>query len=225
MTPDAGGTTLTAPHLLPEADAAAGEVQAGAVPTPGVAPVIRPSEPAVPVIPDRASGRFAAAGDPGRAVPDGAITYRVEVEQGLPYAVADFARAVDRTLGDDRSWAARTGRPMARVGGDAEIRILLASPKTTDRLCAPLDTGGKVSCRNGENVVINALRWATGAPSYAGDVAAYRLYVINHEVGHALGHGHVGCTGPDEVAPVMLQQTLGLGGCRANPWPKDDEVR
>lgn len=214
---------VVAPQLLPEADAA-DDVRAGSVPSPGVVPVIRPNRPAFPRVPTRGSGRYAVAAAPRADVPDDAVTYRVEVERGLPFTAAEFARAVDRTLQHERSWAARTGRPMVRVGGEADLRVVLASPDTTDRLCAPLDTQGKVSCRNGEDVVINALRWARGAATYGDDVAAYRTYVVNHEVGHGLGHGHVGCPGGGEPAPVMLQQSLGLQGCRANPWPTAAEV-
>lgn len=215
-------TAVVTPPFLPEAGAA--EVRAGSVPTPGVAPVIHPEEPRTPQIPRRGTGKFVAAPAAERAVPSGAVTYRVEVERGLPFEVRDFARAVDRTLGDDRSWPARTGRPMARVSGEADLRIVLASPETTDRLCAPLDTRGRVSCRNGEDVVINAMRWAHGAESYGDDLAAYRIYVINHEVGHGLGQGHVPCPRAGALAPVMLQQTLGLQGCRPNPWPTTSEV-
>ena len=42
--------------------------------------------------------------------------------------------------------------------------------------------------------------------------------VVNHETGHWLGHGHLGCPGPGP-APVMMQQSKGRGACSFNPWP------
>jgi hypothetical protein len=216
-----GGDTPLGGSSLVAGAAEVPDVRGGHIASPGVRPVI---ESAGPVVPRQASGTYAVAPAPASPVPAGAVTYRVEVELRLPFRAPAFAAAVERTLGDPRSWPARTGRPMVRVDGDADLRVVLASPRTTDRLCAPLTTKGKVSCRNGDDVVINAWRWAEGAASYDGDLAAYRIYVVNHEVGHGLGHGHVRCTGKGDPAPVMLQQTLGLHGCLANPWPTDAEV-
>ncbi|MEP7333809.1 MAG: DUF3152 domain-containing protein, partial [Terracoccus sp.] len=51
------------------------------------------------------------------------------------------------------------------------------------------------------------------------DVASYRIYLVNHEVGHGIGHGHLQCAGKGTPAPVMMQQTYGLDGCTAWPWP------
>jgi hypothetical protein len=56
-------------------------------------------------------------------------------------------------------------------------------------------------------------------PGYHGDLVAYHAYMVNHEVGHALGHGHQFCTHPGRSAPVMMQRTKGLGACKPNPWP------
>jgi hypothetical protein len=67
--------------------------------------------------------------------------------------------------------------------------------------------------------VINAVRWGIGAKTYGRDLLSYREYLINHEVGHGLGRGHVRCPRPGWRAAVMVQQTKSLEGCRANPWP------
>ena len=53
----------------------------------------------------------------------------------------------------------------------------------------------------------------------------YRRMVVNHETGHYLGHGHiVYCETNSGLAPVMLQQSTGLRGCKPNPWPLPSEL-
>lgn len=152
----------------------------------------------------------------GRTAP---VEYSVEVENDLPFKIDELTRTVERTLADGRGWT-KTGKySFKRTDERPHLRILIATPATTDRLCAPLKTRGEVSCRNGQLVVINAKRWALGATSYGEDLTSYRRYVINHEVGHSLGLAHAPCAGKGETASVMLQQTIGLQGCRAYPWP------
>lgn len=148
-------------------------------------------------------------------------TYRVEVETGTGQSEKDFAAAVDTTLADPASWTGQGLWAFQRVAGNADFAIRLATPATVDATCARagLDTHGYVSCRSGQFVMINLDRWLTAVPHYDGDVALYRQYVVNHEVGHQLGHGHQACSGPGRPAPVMQQQTYGLGGCLPNGWP------
>ena len=148
-------------------------------------------------------------------------SFDVRVEKGLALDADQTARAIQKTLNDKRSWRG-TGRYRFRqvqVGRPADLHVYLVTPGTTDRLCAPLRTRGEVSCQAGSKIVLNAKRWMRGAPTYGSDLASYRGYLVNHEFGHALGHAHLGCSRRGALAPVMLQQTKGLGGCRKNPWP------
>ncbi len=148
----------------------------------------------------------------------GLFTYQVEVENGLPIDGEIYARQVHTILNDDRGWR----RDFRRVSSGANVRVILASPSYVDRLCAPLATNGYTSCRMGNMVVINANRWAYNAQPFVdagGSLTQYRQYVINHEMGHALGNGHRTCPASGALAPVMQQQTLRTLPCRPNGWP------
>ncbi len=147
------------------------------------------------------------------------VTYSVEIEQGLPLAPSAAARVVDRVLQHPRGWTGVEPVRLQRVATDPDFHIRIATPSTTDQLCAPLETGGRLSCRNGEDVVLNAWRWFNGADAYDGDLPGYRTYLVNHEFGHALGNDHESCAAEGSPASVMVQQTKGLDGCTANPWP------
>lgn len=112
--------------------------------------------------------------------------------------------------------------------GEPDFVITLASPGTTGEWCekSGLDTTeDNVSCDSAatERVMINAYRWAQGSSTFGPDkLFAYRQMLINHEVGHRLGHNHVSCGTKGALAPVMQQQTksLDIDGikCRPNPW-------
>ncbi|GMA19102.1 DUF3152 domain-containing protein [Arsenicicoccus piscis] len=180
-------------------------------------------------VPRQGNGQFTVLPVPG---PDTAgaggrmVRYTVEIEGGLSERPADYARTVQQTLQDPRGWRSQDSLRFINVspdqaagGAKVDLRILLATPATVDRLCAPLETRGTVSCFNGGRAVLNAARYVGGATTFGTDVTTYRVYQINHEVGHGLGHGHQGCPAPGTPAPIMLQQTKYLLGCTANPYP------
>ncbi len=178
-----------------------------------------------------ATGRFKPVGSDAKAPGHGKLLrYRVDIEEGLPLDGKLFAEAVHKTLNDDRSWAHGGQRTFQRVAsGPADFVITLASPGTTAKWCAKsgLDTTeDNVSCDSAatDRVMINAYRWAQGAKTYGRDkMLAYRQMLINHEVGHRLGHNHEICSRQGALAPVMMQQTkfLTTDGvtCRPNSWP------
>jgi hypothetical protein len=148
-------------------------------------------------------------------------TYRVEVEQATKLNADAVAQIVDQTLAAPRGWT-NEGKRFRRVSsGSVNMVIRVAIPATVDKLCRPLLTGGVVSCRNGNLVMINLTRWNTGVKAFGSDVAGYRQLVINHEVGHRIGHsGHPKCPGQGKPAPVMMQvYYTGLQGCVKNLYP------
>lgn len=197
---------------------------AGAAPTVGPAPDVPPADAAAgildAVVPQVGTGATVVVPGSVPAPGPGPVrTVRVEVEGGLPVDGAAFAGFVLATLNDSRSWGHDGVMTFARTDGDAEIVVVLASPDTSAALCRPLVTYGKLSCRTGPRAVLTHYRWVGAHPDYGDDRTGYRQYVVNHEVGHVLGRGHESCPGPGRPAPVMQQQTKGVGPCVPNPWP------
>jgi hypothetical protein len=177
--------------------------------------------------------------------------YTVEVEDGIDSAAFGgddaFARMVDQTLANPKGWAHNPQLAFVRIDGSAaetpDFRVSMSSPATVRVGCGyefPLET----SCYNPSfgpdaqpRVFLNEARWVRGAVPFEGDVGSYRQYLINHEVGHAIGYlRHEPCEKPGGLASVMMQQTFSTAdddaarfdpewvkpdgkACRFNPWP------
>jgi hypothetical protein len=171
---------------------------------------------------DFAPGRSPVVGHGGTL-----LRFRVAVEHGIRGVdVAGFADAVVTALGNPRGWTADGTWRFQRVAPRERVdfTLYLATPATRDWLCQD-GVDRYTSCRHDNNVVLNVARWTRGVPNYGAPLATYRLYMITHEVGHRLDHKHELCPGPGQPAPVMQQQTLGLHGCVANPYPFVDGER
>ena len=159
--------------------------------------------------------------EPGVEAPE-VVPYRVQVEDTTELDPDEVAREVQATFDDTRGWAGYGKRNFQLVVGaeEAKLKIYVASPQTTNELCAPLDVADKWNCRVEDRVVLNSDRWKYMTPTYD-DLGVYRSYLVNHEVGHFLGLGHVECPKEGSLAPVMMQQSISLGGCLPNAWPRD----
>lgn len=173
--------------------------------------------------PETGSGRWVfAPGDDQVAGRGGQLMqYRIAVETDITgIDPVEFAGEIRTTLADPRGWTAGGTVRLQQVApdADADFTIYLATPASRDKLCGGRPDG-YTSCRNGSNVVLNVARWAHAVPAYTASLAVYRQYMVTHETGHRLGHAHELCPGPGKAAPVMEQQTLGLHGCKPNPWP------
>ncbi|MFZ1440235.1 MAG: DUF3152 domain-containing protein [Candidatus Microthrix subdominans] len=127
------------------------------------------------------------------------------------------------TLNDPRGWG-QAGFTFD-VDPDSANRLVLAEPDVVDELCAPIETGGTLSCQNGPVVVLNVDGWRT-APEGWPDVETYRQFLVNHGVGHLISQFHPSnrCPVPGEPEALMAPQANGLEGCTANPWPLNWEV-
>jgi hypothetical protein len=193
-----------------------------------------PAEVIPASFPRSGPGTWRYADDQGPVLGTGGTLQRVRVaiETNVAVDMAAFAAKIDQTLGDARSWIASGTVRLQRVPGTAgyDFTIYLATESTSTRMCAAggTDTDAYTSCRTVGKVILNLDRWYLSVPDYVNakvPLETYRTYMINHETGHQLGHGHELCPGKGKPAPVMEQQTLGLHGCVANPWPYVDGRR
>jgi len=153
--------------------------------------------------------------------------YKIEKWGVVLANVSDFQTKVAETLNDERGWA-RAGLTFTETSGDDyDLIIALSDAATLDTISG---CSGDLSCTTWHNqVIINDLRWRGGtAASNAAGMSQrdYQHMVVNHEVGHWLGHyAHEESCPNGGLAPIMLQQSTGMRGCDSfNAWPLDWEL-
>ena len=161
---------------------------------------------------------------PTHRQPEIAVTFSVGVKGDVTSGLGRFRDVAHATLNDPRGWGGPHEVAFVEERRAADIRLWLASPDVVDA-AAPL-CDATFSCRVGDDVYINAMRWERATSTYRDrSLAEYRQYVVNHEVGHWFGLDHPVCRGNGESAPVMLQQSKDLQGCEARVWPLSSERR
>ncbi|GAA2619922.1 DUF3152 domain-containing protein [Paractinoplanes durhamensis] len=184
-------------------------------------------------VPSHGSGTFAYATTRGPVLgTQGKLRrFHVAVEQGSNEDLTAFASSVVSTLGNPQSWIGGGQVRLQMVPGaeKADFTVYLATRDTAGKMCLNGGTNIRIngvpytSCRTTGKAIINLDRWRLSAKPYLYakvPLATYRQYVVNHEVGHELGHRHEGCPKAGGPAPVMVQQTLTTRGCVPYAWPR-----
>ncbi|HEY0165940.1 MAG TPA: DUF3152 domain-containing protein [Jatrophihabitans sp.] len=224
--PPASGTSRpTAVSSKPATSKPATSTPASSVTRPLPLPALPPGAP----YSFSAQGTFSILAGASGVLGKGGQLYRftIDVEDGVTGADPKaFAAGVMNALSDQRSWIGNGAVSLQRVdSGPVDFRITLAAPATLRPVCG-YSLRVETSCYAGGEgrVMLNVSRWVRGAQVFGADLANYRRYAVNHEVGHAIGHNHAHYCLDSGLAPVMMQQSLGnktAGGraCRANPWP------
>lgn len=140
------------------------------------------------------------------------VRYRTQVDPDVDYDAEQFRKEVTIYLADPDGWVQYYRFVYASTGPAKVVR--LSSPTTlTTEGCK--DDSLSCATLNGSGIWLNATRWMHGAPASHLPLEEYRQYMVSHEMGHSLGFDHVKCPGQGP-APVMLQQTLGIGACTPN---------
>ena len=141
------------------------------------------------------------------------IRYSVTIDTGVNFPLKEFSRDVAIYLSDPDGWESK-GFRFEEVQQRPDVVIHLSSPAELRKV----GCDGNLSCAElgGKHLRVNSMRWTQGSKESKLDLEDYRQYVMSHEMGHILGHDHVKCAGPGQPAPIMMQQTLGIGKSTPN---------
>ena len=152
------------------------------------------------------------------------VTYDVTTRGSISADFNQFKIMSNQSLNDSRGWA-RMNVAFREVTSGGQFTLVLSEASQLPSFSSGCSS--EYSCRAGRYVVINQDRWQGATSSWnsaGGSLRDYRHMVVNHEVGHWLGHGHSSCGGAGQAATVMQQQSIDLQGCSFNPWPLASEL-
>jgi len=140
------------------------------------------------------------------------LRYKISIESNIKRNLKNFKKEVDNILSHPKSWKVN----FSQNNTNYDFEIILTSAKNVKKYCK--FSGLSCADPNSKKIWINNSRWINGAKASKLSLKNYRIYLINHEIGHILGFSH---TKPikNKKTEVMVQQTLGIGNGIPNPWP------
>lgn len=164
------------------------------------------------------------------------LSYSVEVAKNVDFSLEEFKNILRYVLQHDKGWKsygynfveheeATVNKKMFKK----HIVIILCNPEDVKTACGT----STLSCYDpsSDKIYINYKNWNGGSKSDL-SIADYRIYVICHEVGHALGFEHTKCPllvdsvrqtrDVCELGSVMQQMSKGpehIKPCKSNMWP------
>ena len=141
------------------------------------------------------------------------IEYTTVVDPGIDYSAKHFADEVAAYLADPDGWVSE-GYRFVR-SRNPRVVIHLTPPEHLEKNGC---RDGGLSCAElgGKHMYLNSMRWIEGASPSKLELKYYRQYMVSHEMGHILGHEHEDCPRENAPAPIMMQQTKGIGNCKPN---------
>jgi hypothetical protein len=143
------------------------------------------------------------------------MRYTTVVDHGVDYDPRQFANEIAVYLSDPDGWISR-GVTFTQVPSTSMADVVIHLTPVSKMQSIGCDTHLSCAEFNGRNIHLNATRWGVGARESKLSLKAYRQYMVTHEMGHILGYDHTRCPGKGVPAPVMLQQTMGIGACKPN---------
>jgi hypothetical protein len=147
------------------------------------------------------------------------IYYRTSVDADVPYDPEQFAKEIAIYLADPDGWSQFYRFEEGLQG--KHIRLCLGGTLKTEG-CK--DDALSCAILGGDKIWLNFDRWMTGSKASRLPLVDYRQYMVSHEMGHSLGYDHAKCPGRGR-APVMMQQTLGIGKCTPNTKLTQTDLR
>jgi hypothetical protein len=155
-----------------------------------------------------------------------------KVDNDIPISDESFHKKVVQTLSKPRGWQSIDNiefrfvswNTLNHIKSRNKIPVRLSANETIVKECGFKELE-RLSCCNTitKQVWLNYYRWKNGAKPSKLTLDRYRNYMINHEIGHALGRLHAKCPCEGCSAPIMMQHTITIGKCKPNDKPLANE--